>query len=97
MRKAFFAVLRFYQSRPSDSLHDYFLTYLPCIGWAYYSFDKYGAELDIPPILIAAIAMQESSCNKDSQSRLSLSLEDSSWGSATVAQAVVLTNAFLIL
>lgn len=29
------------------------------------SFDKYGAELGLPPILIASIAMQESSCRAD--------------------------------
>jgi len=28
-----------------------------------YLFDKYGAELGLPPILLASIAMQESSCN----------------------------------
>lgn len=30
-----------------------------------YSFDKYAAEYDIPAIMIASIAMQESTCNKD--------------------------------
>lgn len=31
------------------------------------SFDKYAAEYDIPAILIASIAMQESTCNKDGE------------------------------
>lgn len=28
-------------------------------------FEKYGAQLDIPPILLASLAMQESSCRAD--------------------------------
>lgn len=37
------------------------------VSVSFCSFDKYAQEYDLPAILIASIAMQESTCNKDGE------------------------------